>query len=220
MKNAHALLSAASLLAVLTVAPREAHASKDYPDVVKSFWHLKKPPKVPGTKGCMLCHKDDAGNKGTVIQPFGITVRQKFGATGANAASLRRALGLVQTQLSNSDKDPVNDYTELVVDGTNPNDPHDYVEPPPPTPPPDGGQGGEGGTAGASGAGGDGTSIIEGPLPPPVPPPPPVEDLPPPYTHGCSLGTNPGDALPALVGLFGLGASLSARATRRRRRAR
>jgi len=47
-----------------------------------------------------------------------------------------------------------------------------------------------------------------------------AEDLPPPYTHGCSLGTNSGDALPALVGLFGLGASLSARATRRRRRAR
>jgi len=218
MKNAHPWIWTAGLLLVLGGAPREALASKDYPAVVQGFWKLKKPLPVPG-KGCMLCHKDDAGNKGTVIQPFGITIHQRYGVTGGNPSSLRRALGLVQTQLTNSDKDPVIDYTELVVDGTNPNDPHDYVAPPPPPPPvPEGGQGGEAGAAGASGAGGDGTSIIEGPLPPP--PPPPLEDLPPPFTHGCALGKPTGHAVPAPVALFALGAALSARAGRRRRRKR
>jgi len=226
MKNAQALLSMAGLLAAFSVAPREAHASKEYPALVQSYWNLKRPYKVAGTKGCMLCHKDDAGNKGTVVQPFGVTVHQRFGAQGANQGSLVRALGQVQSQRSNSDKDPVDDYTEIVVDGTNPNDPHDYVEPvvtQPVEPPPEGGQGGEGGAAGASGTGGVsgeiGTSVIEGPLPPA---PPPLEDLPPPYTHGCALGaqsSKSSTAEPALIALLGLGV-LSARAARRRRRTR
>jgi hypothetical protein len=217
MKHVQALLSTTSMLAVFTLAPGNALASKDYPTVVQSFWHMKKRLPVPGSKGCMLCHKDEAGNKGTVVQPFGITIHQKYGVGGGNPSALRRALGLVQTQLTNSDKDPVIDYMEIVVDGTSPNDPHDYVEPPPSQPVSEGGQGGEAGAAGASGAGGDGTSVTEEPLPP-ARTPPPLEDLPPPFTHGCALGTKTGHTAPGLAALFALGASLSARAERRRRR--
>jgi hypothetical protein len=213
MKNRTVLLWTGSVLVGLALWPREAHASKDYPTVIEDYWKMgRKPLPVPGTKGCLLCHTNEVGGKGTATQPFGLTLHQKLGVSGASAGSLRRALALVQTGHTNSDKDPVLDYTEIVVDGTNPNDPRSYVQPPPPPPPPEGGQGGEGNGGGASGGGGESPSVIVGSTSPP-----PFEELPPPFTHGCAVAARSGTSVPTLLALLWM---LSARAARRRRRTR
>jgi hypothetical protein len=191
--------SALVVVLCCTSFAREASASDTYPAAVQKYWGMgTRPLPVPG-KGCQLCHKDDIGGKGKATQPFGITLHQKFHVAGANVGSLRTGLAQVQSQKTNSDKDPVVDYTEIVVDGTNPNDSRDYVEPPPPVKPSEGGQGGEAGNAGASGEGGE-AMIISGP----IPPPPSPDDLPPPFTHGCALEREAGGVGPVLMGLLGL----------------
>jgi len=136
----------------------------------------------------LLCHGSEAGGKNTATQPFGVTLRTKARVVGANAGSLRTGLSYVATHATNSDGDPVSDYEEIALDGTDPNDAHKFVPPAPPPPPPDGG--GEGGAAGAHGEGGGGGQAGETPTTPArsdYPPLPPPEDLPPPYVHGCAM---------------------------------
>jgi hypothetical protein len=148
----------------------------------------------------------DPGVSANVQRPFGVTVK-KFGAKKADTGSLQRALNSVRAQGSNSDGDPVSDYLELAIDGTNPNDATSFV-----VPMPEGGAGGEGGAAGAAGAGGDmavGGSYV----------PPGGFSGPPPYEHGCSLVAR-ADASPTgariLLVLFAFVARFACRALRAR----
>src|SRR4051794_18907593 len=111
MNKAHALAGGGVVLLTLALRAPEARASTDFPVVVQTYWNMRgKPLPVPGTKGCMLCHKDEIGGIGTATQPFGVTLHKKFKVNGGDAASLRRGLAAVQTQRTNSDRDLVIDY--------------------------------------------------------------------------------------------------------------
>lgn len=171
-RSLFALAFAASTVAVTG----RANASSDYPSVIEQKWGLKQLP-VRG-QGCMLCHHDDVGGVGTATQLFGVTVR-RLGAQKANAPSLRTALDGVRTRMTNSDGDPVSDYVEIAVDGTNPNDPKSFVAPLPVT-----SAGGQGGESSAGDAGGAASEPVTQPSSEPLP----TTELPPPYTHGCALG--------------------------------
>lgn len=168
----------AGVLAVgLVVTPRAALASDEFITVLEQKWHIKRLP-VAG-KGCRLCHTSDSGGRGTATQPFGSTLFKQAGVKGGDTASLAKGVDYVVKNHTNSDRDPVPDYEEIVRDFTNPNDARDFKVPPEP----DAGTG-EGGAAGVTGAGGDGAV----PAPPDYYAPPPAGDLPPPFYHGCTLG--------------------------------
>jgi hypothetical protein len=202
-----------ALLLALVISPRVAEASKNYPEALQSYWRMgKRPIPAPGTKGCMLCHKDDAGGNGTATRPFGATLKKKAGVVGGNTSSLQNGLYYLWSHDTNSDGDPVSDYVEVVVDGTDPNDGRKYKDPTPPAP--EGGQGGA-----FSGEGGEGGQPPTGAFQPPPPPPPP-STLAPPYTHGCALGPtgNARSELHALSWAGALGLTAYSRASRARRR--
>ncbi len=192
-------------IVAMTLTSSTAWASKNYPQVVESFWDVRTLPVKSG-KGCLLCHKSEAGGKNTTTKPFGVTLKNKGGTIGASPGSLQRGLEYVRLRGTNSDGDPVADYQEIVVDGTDPNDKNDYVPPPPPPPPPEGGQGGEGsssGEAGSTGEGGTtGVTVSQTDYPPLSP-----SELPPPYVHGCTVSEpasgSPGELITLLaIALF------------------
>jgi len=192
---------------VLVLAPRSALASKDYPQALQNILRMTRPIPAPGTKGCMLCHKDEVGGTGTATRPFGITLKKKAGVVGGSTSSLQAGLIYVYSHMTNSDGDPVSDYIELVVDGTDPNDGTKYAKPAPPE-----ADGGQGGSSGGEGEGGQPSSGAFHP-----PPPLPSGDLPPPYTHGCSIepAKSPKGPARAVLWVGALGV-LACRARRRR----
>jgi hypothetical protein len=191
------------LFVTLLLVPAAARASETFPVTLRNTWQVGKLP-VKG-EGCLLCHMTDPGLGTNVQRPFGVTVKS-FGAKKADAGSLQRALTSMRAQGSNSDGDPVSDYFEIAIDGTNPNDGNSFV-----VPTPEGGSGGEGGAADSAGAGGD--MAVGGPYFPPG-----GFSGPPPYEHGCSLvaraGASPKCALTLLV-LVAVVVGLSRRALRR-----
>ena len=173
----------AGLLVSLVLAPRAAQASKDYPAALQNYFRMGgRPIPAPGTKGCRLCHKDEVGGNGTATRPFGLTLKKNAGVVGGNPTSLQKGLYYVATQMTNSDGDPVSDYVEIVVDGTDPNDATKYTRPA--SPASEGGQGGDSSTHPGEGGQASGDAF----QPPPLPPPP--GDLAPPYVHGCALGSS------------------------------
>ncbi|HTQ04029.1 MAG TPA: thrombospondin type 3 repeat-containing protein [Polyangiaceae bacterium] len=163
-----------------------AHASPEYPEDIERYWRITSLP-VSG-QGCKLCHSSDLGETGTVVQPFGKTMRAQ-GLKPEDPSSLYAALGYV-TQHSvvapivDSDGDGVPDFTEIVQDHTNPNDPASFVEH---TPEP-AAQGGAAGDSNGGDVGGGGQGANEQPPAPPVFEPPSAAELPPPFVHGCALG--------------------------------
>jgi hypothetical protein len=204
-----ALLSTAILAGTLLGTAR-GQATETYVGYLKSYWRPRKPLKVPGTKGCQLCHSSDSGGVKTAIQPFASTLRGLRLTGGGNTAALKAALDQDYARRADSDRDGVTDYQEIVTDGTNPNDARSLVVPEPVS----GNEGGQGGQWGAGGSGDDGGA---GESPPVAPAfvPPSAADLPPPFVHGCGVASSgAGDGLvellPAAVGL------LFARARRRR----
>jgi hypothetical protein len=180
-------LRLASMLGVLgpalglVLTSGHAEASISFPGVIKSHWRIDKLP-VPGD-GCRLCHDTDDG--GTVTRLFGRTAKLEHASEKDND-SLRRALDAIRQKHYDSDRDDVTDYQEVAVDGTDPNNPREFVEPPPPPPPPTGGGGNVSGEGGAGDGGAEAGG--EGGAPPQIGRPvhPDFGSLPPPLEHGCS----------------------------------
>ncbi|HEV8550795.1 MAG TPA: hypothetical protein VGQ57_17235 [Polyangiaceae bacterium] len=202
------LLRLAALGAALGAAP-VALASEPYPANIESYWRLKSLP-VAG-QGCKLCHLTDPGISGTARQPFATTMI-KAGLGPSNVKALQKALDSIRlhaasSPIADSDRDGVPDYTEIVMDHTNPNDARDFKRPPAPVE-------NEGGASGAGAAGGDGAggSDASGFEPGPSAP----GELPPPFVHGCRLGASDRES-GAPFAVAALGLALLAR--RRRRRA-
>ena len=161
-----------------------ASASSTYPDIVKKTWNISGNLAGASAQGCTLCHQNDEGGFGTATRPFGKTMLSQH-AIGATPDSLPGALNRDRALALDSDGDKVSDYQELAIDRTNPNDPKSFKLLPPP--PPDAGSGGQGGDSGTDGGQGGQTDLG---LPPPYSAPP-LEDLPPPFEHGCALAPAP-----------------------------
>ncbi len=197
--------------ACLFLVPRPAAASIEYPILLKNQWAVKKLP-VPGADGCPLCHTTDPGMLGTANQKFANTLKG-FGLAAQNDGELNAALDKNKSMMSDSDGDGFSDYEEIVVDGTNPDDPKDHAAPPVDMP---SGSGGSGAVAGppddpsatpeaggaSDGVGAGGTDDV-----------PPDESLPecttstelvyPTLTHGCSFGNgNAGSNSTLLAGFL------------------
>lgn len=161
-----------------------ASASSTYPDIVKKTWNITGNLAGASAMGCTLCHQNDDGGFGTATRPFGKTMLSQH-AIGATPDSLPGALNRDRSLALDSDGDKVSDYQELALDHTNPNDPKSFKLPPPPAP--DAGGGGQGGDSGTDGGQGGQTALVS---PPPYSAPP-LEDLPPPFEHGCALAPAP-----------------------------
>jgi hypothetical protein len=93
-----------------------AAASLVYPDAVAEQTMAKN------DVTCVLCHTSRAGGAGTVNQPFGKSLRSIGLTGGSNRNALIDALKLLEAEKTDSDKDGVDDITEL-RQGTNPNRP-------------------------------------------------------------------------------------------------
>jgi hypothetical protein len=113
MKRVHLLLSFA--LGLLLIAPR-AHASEPFTETIQSDLGLAERPL------CTVCHLTLIGGRETVTRPFGITAQKKYGVTLLNVPALRKALMDMAANKDDSDKDGLDDITELKA-GTDPNVP-------------------------------------------------------------------------------------------------
>lgn len=188
----------ASFVAVL-LAPGVALASQTFPNVLVQAWELEGLPKSGGSKGCLLCHATDLGV--TVTTPFGKSV-DAAGTAKRDNGSFVSALNSLRSKSVDSDDDGISDYRELAVDGTNPNDADDLVEPPPEPP-----AGGAGGVAGGGAGEANGTSE-EGGAGGFEEPDFVLPELPRLPEHGCSL--HPGVTRSPHSGLLALIASIAA----------
>jgi len=173
------------LLALSALAP-EAQASLAFPQTIRDEWGVSDL-GVRGA-GCLLCHTTEAGGALTVQRPFGRTVRDEYEVPGANTGALRSALRRMRDGESDSDRDDIADYDELVL-GTDVNVP-DAIS----------GDGGSGGT-------GEGGAA-------PNEEPSPLSTVPPLQT-GCSLSRARRFEWTAIAGVFAV--LVAVRRARRRR---
>lgn len=100
-----------------------AHASLPFPSEIAD--HLGGDTPVPP---CTICHSNDLGGLGTVVQPFGVKMMER-GLVAQNVASLRLALDALEAEGSDVDGDGVPDIQEL-RNGTNPNPEGGLGDPP------------------------------------------------------------------------------------------
>lgn len=191
-----------------------ARASETFPAYIETIWKVSSLP-VAGM-GCKLCHANDDGGLGTVVQPFGKTM-QAHGVVATDTSSLYNALVYVGQHsvvdpIVDSDGDGVPDYTEVAVDHTNPNDAHDFKAPPVEVTQ-NGGAGGDSGDGSVD----DGGQASSEPVLPPVFAPPSAADLPPPFTHGCAMVPARSRNEAALTALFAMLVSIRIGGRRRTR---
>lgn len=92
-----------------------AQASGNYPTEVEAALAM---PCVPT---CMLCHADNAGGVGTVVQPFGEAMMARGLTGGGDVAALTAALDAMDAEGVDSDGDGQADVDAL-AEGLNPND--------------------------------------------------------------------------------------------------
>lgn len=111
MKRVALLLSFAS--GILLLAP-SARASEPFPETMQTQLGLAEKPL------CTVCHLTLIGGPKTVTRPFGMTLMSKYGVTLLNVQGLRNALTQMTANKDDSDKDGVDDITELKA-GTDPN---------------------------------------------------------------------------------------------------
>ncbi len=97
----------------MTTAPALTRASPNYPALIQQQLGLNYAPP------CTICHRDDNGGSGTVVQPFGRAL-MSFGLVAENPASLTAALEAAAAENLDSGGDGLPDIDELEAD-MNPN---------------------------------------------------------------------------------------------------
>lgn len=189
------LLAACAVGGSVWIAPSLCLASRSFVPNLKTHWDVTALP-VKG-EGCLLCHRSEAGGSGTATQPFARTLTSKYQLSAGDLGALAQALESDRANADDSDRDGVDDYAEIVIDGTNPNDPKQHR---------DLNAGGEGGgNDGAAGAAGAACY---------VPSPPDYPTL----SYGCAFASRaPLSASAWAITLFG-GAWLARRRSDKRAR--
>ncbi len=104
---------AMGLGAAISAAPQLARASPTYPALIQMQLALNYTPD------CTICHRDDGGGIGTVVQPFGRAL-MALGLVAEDPASLVNALDQAEAEGLDSGGDGVPDIEELKAD-MNPN---------------------------------------------------------------------------------------------------
>lgn len=107
-----AILAATAVVGV----PLSASASPSYPSAIQSDLSLSY---SLGTDHCIICHASNSGGIGTVVQPFGLAMKQA-GLVLENTAALSSALSTLDSDMHDSDCDGVPDIQQLKA-GRNPN---------------------------------------------------------------------------------------------------
>lgn len=100
-------------LAAAIGSTRAAHAVPEFPKRIESQLSLTYEPP------CSVCHQYGKTGPGTVITPFGLSLRTR-GLTSEDRTSLTTALTSDQSDAEDSDGDGIPDTVEL-VNGTDPN---------------------------------------------------------------------------------------------------
>lgn len=108
-------LFAALSLTTLCLAPRQAHASPEFPGVIQYDLTLEQAPP------CWVCHAGNVTSSDTVFTPFGRALRLT-GLIVEDSASLSRALDELDRNHIDSDHDGMSDIDELMR-GYDPNTP-------------------------------------------------------------------------------------------------
>jgi len=110
------------LFVALLSWPAVATASPTFPAQIQS--HLD----MPCTPPCTLCHRDEHGGFGTVIQRFGLAMQglQDVGIKGKHPELIGPALDALEQNGTDSDGDDRPDVEEL-REGSNPNQAGDGV---------------------------------------------------------------------------------------------
>jgi hypothetical protein len=100
----------------LVIWHRPVDASQSFPT------ELASAAGMPCTPACTVCHRDNEGGSGTVVQPFGIAMFLRGGVQSAKPETVAPAFERIRAELEagDSDKDQVSDLRELVA-GTDPN---------------------------------------------------------------------------------------------------
>jgi hypothetical protein len=104
---------AVALGIAICALPQLARASATYPALIQAQLGLNYAPD------CTICHRDDNGGIGTVIQPFGLAL-MSFGLRAEAPAALTSALDQAKADGLDSGGDGVPDIEELEAD-MNPN---------------------------------------------------------------------------------------------------
>lgn len=107
------ILAAFAVAGAALCAPRDAHATPEFPALIQSTLTLSTTP------ACTICHKDDNGGVGTVVKSFGIYMQAR-GLKPFDDTSLTTALSALQGEAS-AGLQPQAQYLAALKAGTDPN---------------------------------------------------------------------------------------------------
>lgn len=99
---------------MLILLAHVARASGGYPAEIQSYLGLSCAPQ------CTICHEDNGGGNGTVVQPFGAAMMDRGLTGGSQYDLLHAALDAVATDGVDSDGDGLTD-TDALGEGIDPN---------------------------------------------------------------------------------------------------
>ncbi|MFI5300718.1 MAG: thrombospondin type 3 repeat-containing protein [Polyangiales bacterium] len=109
----HPLTLALLAVAATMVSARTAYAVSAFPRTIESQLALGYQPP------CSICHEYGKTGSGTVITPFGLSLRTR-GLVSSDKNSIKTALNSDESDAEDSDGDGIPDTVEL-VNGTDPN---------------------------------------------------------------------------------------------------
>ena len=101
------------ILALFLAAPTAALATPTFPEVIRQTLNASTAP------ACSVCHAGGETGRGTVTTPFGQAMMAR-GLSAGDETSLRAALGSMETDKVDSNKNGILDVDELRA-GRNPN---------------------------------------------------------------------------------------------------